>query len=411
MNNEETLTDTQQKVLNLLPFLSGSLSIGASSTILYLVCRSGCTSPYKRILFGLSVYDIILSIVLALQPFLLPAATSTRLWASGNNATCTFLGTVNQMCISVILYNGMLSYYYLFSIRFGVTARTFARRFEPWMHAVAIGYPFITSIVGASKNMYSEAALWTGCTVVEYPRGCHEENGECKTEMVFWIFGGALLSFVMLSLVVINIVIFWHVRYRNRRMRRNSMSSERQVQRTNEVAIQAFLYVAAFCGTFIWIFALKILDSLSFDALDSGTFYPLMVLHSLFMPSAGLFNLCIYLRPRYLRTRLNFPAETRMWAVRRALYGEAISPCQNDDMPNNGEPSSSTLCAFRVGSLRKLFNVSAAAPNSMENGPHSSPSLTQDPSSSSFGRCQESCLYTEGHVEAEVNKPSEVQYR
>jgi Serpentine type 7TM GPCR chemoreceptor Srv len=168
--------------------------------------------------------------------------------------------------------------------------------------------------------------LWTGCTVVDYPRGCNQENGECKTELVFWIFGGALLSFVMLSLVVINFVIFWYVRQRNRRVRRNSLSSERQTQRTSEVAVQAFLYVAAFWATFVWIFALKMLDSLSFDALDIRTFYPLMVLHSLFMPSAGLFNLCIYLRPRYLKTRANFPAETRVWAVRRALYGESVPP-------------------------------------------------------------------------------------
>jgi Serpentine type 7TM GPCR chemoreceptor Srv len=350
-----------------------------------------------------------LSIVLAVQPFLMPAATSSRLWASGNNATCTFLGTVNQMCISVILYNGMLSYYYLLSIRFGVTARTFARRFEPWMHAVAIGYPLITSIVGASMNMYSEAALWTGCTVVDYPRGCNQENGECKTELIFWIFGGALLSFVMLSLVLINFVIFWHVRQRNRRVRRSSLASERQAQRTNEVAVQAFLYVAAFWATFVWIFTLKILDSLSFDALDSHTFYPLMVLHSLFMPSAGLFNLCIYLRPRYLKTRADYPAETRIWAVRRALYGESVSPCQNDGMPENGEPSSTTLGAFRVGSLRKLFHGSASVPITLENAHHSCPSSTLDPSSSSFGHYQESCHITEGHVETEIKTPSELR--
>jgi hypothetical protein len=127
---------------------------------------------------------------------LLPAATSARLWAlSGHNATCTFLGTVNQWCLSVILCNGVLSYYYLLYIRFGVTARTFARRFEPWMHAIAIGNPFITSIIGASLNMYSEAALWTGCYVVDYPCGCHEEKGECKTEMVFLDFWRSLVEF------------------------------------------------------------------------------------------------------------------------------------------------------------------------------------------------------------------------
>jgi hypothetical protein len=74
--------------------------------------------------------------------------------------------------------------------------------------------------------MYSEAALWTGCYVVEYPRGCNENSGECKTEMVFWIFGGALLSFVMRSVIVVNFVIFWHVRQRNRRVRRSSLTSK-----------------------------------------------------------------------------------------------------------------------------------------------------------------------------------------
>jgi hypothetical protein len=189
----------------------------------------------------------------------------------------------------------MLAYYYLLSIRFGVTARTFARRFEPWMHAIAIGYPLITSIIGARMDMYSEVALWTCCYIVEYPRGCNEESGDCRNEMIFWFFGGAWIIFVMLSVIVINLAIFWHVRYQNRRVRRNSLSSERQAQRTNEVALQAFLYVAGFGGTFVWVFILKILEILSFNESDHNAIFPILVLHSLFIPLAGFFNLCIYL--------------------------------------------------------------------------------------------------------------------
>jgi hypothetical protein len=396
---QETLTDTQQKVLNLLPFLSASLSIGASSTIICLVCRSGFDTPYKRILFGLSFYDIVFSTVITLQPFLLPAATSTRLWASGNDATCTVLGALSQICVSVLLYNGVLAYYYLLSIRFGVTARTFARRFEPWMHAIAIGYPLITSIMGARMDMYSEVALWTCCYIVEYPRGCNEERGDCRNEMIFWFFGGAWIIFVMLSMIVINLAIFWHVRYQNRRVRRNSLSSERQAQRTKEVALQAFLYVAGFGGTFVWVVILKILEILSFNESDHKAIFPILVLHSLFIPLAGFFNLCIYLRPRYMKTRADYPTETRIWAVKRALYGESVPPTGNDCGLDDSERSSSALGAFRIGSLRKLRTVSSAvvvANSSLEHAQQSScPAELLDRSSLSFCHCQEDRLKTE----------------
>jgi hypothetical protein len=95
--------------------------------------------------------------------------------------------------------------------------------------------------------------------------------------------------------------------------------------------------VAAFCGTFLWIFAIKILENLSFNESDHSTLFSLMVLHSLIIPSAGFFNLYIYLRPRY---PANFPKETRMWAVRRALYGES---CRSELAPDDGRPSSSAF--------------------------------------------------------------------
>jgi Serpentine type 7TM GPCR chemoreceptor Srv len=386
MNNaESTLTDTQQKVLILLPFLSGTLSIVSSCTIVYLVLKSGFGTCYKRILFGLSVSDILISCTLIVQPFLLPAATSTRLWAVGNDSTCTFLGTISQLSLSAMLYTGVLAFYFLLTIRFGVTEKTLARQYEPWMHAVAIGYPLLTAIMGAFLHLYHEAYFWTGCWVVDYPVSCHEENGECRNEKIGWVFMGIWIIFVMVALAAINGVIFWHVRHQNQRVRRNSLSSERQDKRINQVAVQASLYVLAFGATFIWTVISKIMESRLFTEADA---FPILVLNSLFLPLTGFFNLCIYLRPRFQKTRADFPTETVLWAVRRALYGESIPPsgssaCLSHDM---GTSSRLTLDTFQGNppsdSLPKHFMIPTAPIGDNLDFPPSE-TLTLDHSSSS----------------------------
>lgn len=327
-----TLTDAQEKLLSLLPILPTLASTVASGTILYLVYTSGFKTSYKRILFGLSVADIITSVTFSLQPFLPPSETSQLVWASGNDATCTFLGTLTQLALASVLYNGVLSYYYLLTIRFGVKEKTFATRFEPWMHALAIAYPLFTSLIGAGMGFYHELELGPGCWVTDYPAGCLDDTGECKSPLIAWIFSGIWVVVVLLSIVVNNLVIFLAVKEQLTRGRRHSIQSDRQTKRIQAVATQAFLYVAAFFGTFVWNVTLRIMESRYYDAQDQATFFPLLVVQAVLVPSTGVFNLCIYLRPRYLKTRTDCPAESRLWAVRRALYGEAvIRPSANNN--------------------------------------------------------------------------------
>jgi hypothetical protein len=270
--------------LILLPILPATLSILASSTILSLVYKSGFDTCYKRILFGLSMSDILISCTLIVQPFLLPASTSTRLWAAGNDSTCTFLGTITQLSLSVILYNGVLAFYFLLTIRFGVTERTMVRHYEPWMHAIAIGYPLVTAIAGASMNLYHEVYFWTGCWVVDYPVSCYEENGKCRNEMIAWLFMGTWIVLVLVGVAVINVVIFWHVRHHSRRGRHNSLTSERLSKQISEVAIQAFLYVSAFVATWIWTLVAKIMESASYTEADE---FPMLVVNNMVMPLTG----------------------------------------------------------------------------------------------------------------------------
>jgi hypothetical protein len=177
------------------------------------------------------------------------------------------------------------------------------------MHAIAILYPVLTAIIGAGMQVYHELELGPGCWVSDYPPGCVDDTGECKSPLIAWIFTGIWVIFILISIAVINLVIYFYVKRQMSRCRRGSMRAERQTKRINDVAVQAFLYVAAFVGTFIWNEILRIMESRSYDAQDEARLFPIMVLQGLLAPATCIFNLCIYLRPRYVKTRSDFPDE------------------------------------------------------------------------------------------------------
>lgn len=138
--------------------LSGSLSLIGSSLIVFRVFknRHEGTSSYERIMLGLSLSDIVASFSFGFGPFLLPEATSTRAWASGSDATCSFLGATTQFAFLAVIYNGILSLYYLLTVRFGVKREVFAARIEPYLHMVSILFFLLTSFGGLFIGLYSE---------------------------------------------------------------------------------------------------------------------------------------------------------------------------------------------------------------------------------------------------------------
>lgn len=180
--NISTLTDSQESTMSILGAISGSLSILGSSLIVYRVYKNRhSTSPYDRIMLGLSICDIVSSFSFGLGPLLLPTDTSTRAWASGNERTCNFLGFLTQFsfcavwyvlpnlivhswCWAVRLltlspaarYNGLLSLYYLMTVRFGVKRQVFAKKYEPYMHCLSLAFFLSTSISGLIIGLYSE---------------------------------------------------------------------------------------------------------------------------------------------------------------------------------------------------------------------------------------------------------------
>lgn len=343
-----SLTDAQEKVLALLPILPALLSAWGSANIIYMVFTSRKTSPYRRILLGLSCCDLASSLACPWQAFLVPAATSQRVWAIGTQATCSAMGFLQQLFFSNVWYNGMLSIYFLVTVKFGVRESVVARKLEPWMHVASLGYPLITASIGAGMGIYDEFNVGMGCWITNYPKGCgcnELDTGECcVSPLLAWIFAGIPAFCSFCCILISNLLVYCHVRGIINRGRRHASAGsnavrmsrqmdasqqgrrDTQTQRTRAVATQASLYVAAFFFCYTPSLTMRIMESMDYDSEDESKLFPLLVLQALLFPLQGLFNCLVFVRPTYLRIRIEFPAENRSWVFRRALHGDRVQP-------------------------------------------------------------------------------------
>lgn len=347
------LSREQDIALVLLQIFSSTLSLIGSSIIVFKILRSlhrsKSSTPYDRIILGLSSCDIVSSFTYMLAPFLLPRATSNRVWAFGNETTCTWLGFLAQLaCYWAIWYNCVLSFYYLLTVRFGVKRKAFIRKYELWMHlSGAIFFP-MTAIIGLMGNWYSEMRFAMMCWIGEVPKGCDR----CWGLVVAYIFGAPSSIITLLAVVINNIIIVVFVR-------RNLLSSKRTTIRASsefelsdiensslspprasslsqkrvsqqkrlkkEAATQGFLYVTTFLLTFLPAFVIQIMEGMVATGEENlQQVYPLLVLNAMLLPLQGFFNVFVYVRPYYNRFRAQNPDDSMIRILKLALFDSNI---------------------------------------------------------------------------------------
>ena len=353
------LSDQEQKTLIILQLCAAGLSLIGSSTIVFKILRNLCTTktttPYDRIILGLSSCDIVSSITYVIGPFLLPAETSQRIWAFGNETTCQGLGFLMQLsCIWAIWYNCILSFYYLLTVRFRVKRQVFCRKYELWMHLSGILFFPITSVTGYYARWYGEQALTMTCWV---------RFGD-NAELVSYVYAGIPVLVTYLSLIINNIVIYAYLRkslltapLQSKYFTTTSDDEDDEcndividtnididlshlsvvetedfvslamVQRqlTKEAATQGLLYVVSFLLTATPVFVIQVLDgSFAFEEDDQGRIYPLLVMNAMLMPLQGFFNVFIYVRPTYSRFRAANADKSRWNVLKQALFDPNI---------------------------------------------------------------------------------------
>lgn len=347
-----SLSEIQAQILSVIPWVPAILSAWGSANIIYMVLASSKRTPYRRVLLGLSCFDFGSSLVIPWQSLLLPQETSQTPFAIGNDATCTALGFFQQLSFGSVFYNGMLSLYFLLTVRFGMKDTILAKRYEPLMHFVAIAFPLTTAIVGLAMGVYQEMEFGYVCWVDNYPEGCGcdpalgEEDGTCCTsDLLAWLFGGLPIGGVFLFVVVSNLAVYRYVRTTIQKGRQNRSEprpdrsgiirlpltrredrDDPQLRRIRAVASQGFCFVAAFLMTYLPTLVINISQVYASYPKDMDKLYPLLVINACFYPAQGFFNLLVFVRPSYLRARKTFPQETRYWALRRAMHGDKVRP-------------------------------------------------------------------------------------
>jgi len=433
------LSDNQEILLCLLQIVSAVLSLTGSCVIVYKILRKikrkeESTTPYERVILGLSGFDIASSVNFAVSPFLLPAKTSQRVWAMGTDATCAMIGFTAQFAgFWAVWYNAVLSFYFLLTVRFRVTPTEFARKYELWMHLPGAVFFPVTAFVGLWGGWYEEEALTLSCWIGDVPANCMADGVRCYTQLVAYVFGMIPTSIAFFSVIINNIVIYRFVRRtliiakKPRTTVRNSGNSNAEDNRssadfdfeesgefeeekeeeevgeesagqrtlaerlTQEVATQGLLYVTAYLLTIVPAMLLSILDGLSvIDATDQGEFYPLLVFDSILLPLQGFFNVFIYVKPTYTRFRDKHPEMPARSVLNHALFdsdvprlsaGGGASGGGGDNTAsssssaaakarNNNKASSSPRRKQRVG----ILNPIAESPDENENETPSSSS-------------------------------------
>mmetsp|Transcript_13916 Transcript_13916/g.33643 ORF Transcript_13916/g.33643 Transcript_13916/m.33643 type:complete len:496 (+) Transcript_13916:51-1538(+) len=390
----------QQKLLSILFLPSCILSVIGSAFIIRNIREEGKRTPYRSIMLWTSICDIIASAGIFLQPFLPPAnRPDTYVWAFGNDASCNALGFVTQFAFSAHMYAGLLSYYFLMTVRHGVKQHEFAKKL-PYIHGFIITWSIGTGIAGIFLEAYGPTGSATACWVA----GDLCEGDSCpNTSLIGYTFGG--FAFVsLISIIVNNFLLYRFVRatvlqgqkrgmraeeelrnYRRpeveddakstftefgvrsvapgkyseisserSRMAEDSSntltlskakpkpktvlrSSDKQWKRVREVGKQSLLYVSAYFFCSMWPIGIQVLDNRDYEYNKNAPyiFLPLLIGQSILLPLMGFFNCIIYFRPTFGRMRTKFPKESKVWCARRTLFGGSIKPTVRNTTPTN----------------------------------------------------------------------------
>lgn len=387
----------QQIVISAVQIPTSLLSFVGSALIIYNIRKMKKKTPYRRILLALSICDILSTIGWLLQPFLTPKdAPDPWVWAVGNDATCVMLGAFSQFGFSAHLYSGLLSFYFLLTVKFGMREEQFQQKYERWCHGIILIFSVSTAIAGIFLKVFRPMIVAPGCWVSAPPEGCSED---CPEESIAWIFGGIPSMLMLLCTTISNMLLYCHVRSTILQGQQRSManqsslanfgqesnsqtltvdgispkskkgpkdmadsasgsvslfsrksttsrsvlnSSDKQWKRVRDVGKQSFLYVGAYLLSFGWSYAVNILDSRDYEYQpESGkVLFPLLVLQSIFLSCQGFFNAIIFFRPKYLQARVKYLDEPKWWVLQQAILGETFNrPSSSRFTSNNSQQS------------------------------------------------------------------------
>ena len=292
----------------IVPSITGSISFLSSLTVACVILRSKSNVVYHRILFLMSLFDMMSSGAIALVTLPMPSDViyPFAFPSYGTKETCEVQGFMIFFGSGTVLMLGLvLNIYYLCKLRYNMEDAKFSHSFEPILYLGILLSMLIPNIIvwKQGSSCFNPALSDPFCTIREYPNDCTEENdvgcrGAPSTikQYVFIVYAVLILSFVSLIVTMVLIIhsfgrdekrIIQHAN-RNPGMDGESMLIEeiRQARDSRRIVTkQATMYLAALTITWIFLF-------LEIGLSGDNAFIPFM--RMVFQPLQGFFNMVIF---------------------------------------------------------------------------------------------------------------------
>ena len=386
----EVLEDARYIPLLVVGCLSSLLSILGSSSVLYMVRRDFQTK--HRLIFGLSLADLISSTALLVMPFSVPSYLGLTA-AVGTHATCTASGFFMQTNVLIgACYNCYLSFYYILVVKRNWQEGDFHKRkgWEIAGHGFAVVVPTAIGILGAAtQSINSNKFANNVCLYSPAPWGCgNDSDVHCtRSSLETTRLIGALTSLFLTTYSIVGFVCTALVccavsdnfrRSGNYRFEGDQPSATNQ--RLRQVKTQAFLYSLVYLNSFIWPVLVQVMTEkagtdIATKKLEPGYYILQLVLWALF-PLQGFLNFFVFTRNKVTQWKKAAPNRSALWVYKQVLVdaplprrGRAKPPRRSLTMASTrstrffgwsnkeGEQGSTTMTA--QGSVRSLFGWSS----------------------------------------------------
>jgi hypothetical protein len=325
----------------LAPRITGGTSVISSATLIYLIMRSDAKlyTIYHRIMFGMSVADILASSAMGLST--LPMPTEMEIdygfvgMRLGNAQTCQAQGFFFVFGITMMYaYNGSLCVYYACVIAFKMKEQNIIKSLEPFMHLVPIVLALSFGIPPFFFDAYW-ATGWEGwCTFA--PGDSHDDN----TKQMIRNASSIVLMVLIISNIIVVVscfaLIIWRILLTQRILQNATTTSSNDsdnflqrrgqllnaVKEVNHVSKVIFVQAIAYIGASLITLTTPLLHTLIGDREG----YWVIKLQVILMPLQGLFNLMIYIGHRIYNYRRVHPDVSKCEVFCKLFTGNA-----NDD--------------------------------------------------------------------------------
>ncbi|GFH55360.1 hypothetical protein CTEN210_11836 [Chaetoceros tenuissimus] len=307
------------------------LSFFGSTTITIMILKSkkGLKSPYSRIIFGLSIADMMQSFGIFISPWTSPRNESEfALWSIGTKSTCEATGFFLSVGAGVVpFYIFFLTFYFLRKVKCKVQPKEF-RLQEQMLHIFIWLYNIVCSIIPTIKGKISPTRYGSLCVI-----NTEEDLRKSLISLFFYATSGVCFIGILVTLSMLTCYVYneekklVHIRSERPTREINNNDSASEIEQdvlgaentSNErntssntqedsnpssnssIAMsslkQSSLYVFTFLLTYLPLLAQLFTNGNKESADKIWVFW----LISATWPLAGFLNILIYTRPKVLK--------------------------------------------------------------------------------------------------------------